>query len=721
MDKFLLFFFSTFFTLYGNAQGSELAWAKRIGGNTSATNNVYGPAVVADEQGNSYMAGVVLSGTYKLDGITITKPARTFTGGYIAKYNPNGQIVWAKPLGNISVSSLNTNVLIVDKEGNIYFSAMNARDAASVIGDYYITDGFTETTGNYKTHFISKLDTNGNVLWVKMTDHPNYYGAANELFFDEEGNINMTGGFKNYITFDAGNTLTTDTGEAGVYLAKYSPDGDVLSGKLLEGTYYPISEYEYTGELVRSDASGRLYRWSNKSIKDQDPVLYRYTKEGELIDTKTIHMTSTSNRSQKTVYSNGFSVTPAGDVLIGGYWLGKTLTIEGQNYSGHSTNSDDQAEQSADAFVLKLKASDHTVDWVYLEKSADRDEFTYLLSDGLGNIFATGKYGGDFTELRIRIRKLDVAGQPMWERIINSSVFTQNGQRYISSLAQTRNGGNIWASGYYRENVRFSDDYIFTTPVVTSGSFYNGFLAKYGTCNIPNPVIEEPESTELCEGDNLTLSANISNPALTYFWSTPTGHVPADITGSTAILTISQPGKYYLIAQENAECYGKSQEVWITQVAKPNAGVTKDGTTLTAIENATGTTYQWLDCDNNNYPINGATEQSYTPSVSGSYAVNVTNSNGCSAISECMYVGTLGVENMALSNTVLYPNPADYVLNIETSLNVKTIRIINMAGQNVLKKQNNSKSISVAGLPAGLYIIEITTEQGMWRGKFLKK
>lgn len=721
MDKFLLFFFSTFFTLYANAQSSQLDWVKRIGGNTSATNSVYGPLITADDQSNSYTVGVVLSGTYILDGITITKPARCFTGGYIAKYKPNGQIVWAKRLGNISPSIENKNGLIVDKEGNIYFSGKNARDAASVIDNYYITDGFTDNTGNYRTHFIAKLDTNGNLLWVKMTDHPNYYGAAPELFFDEEGNINMTGGFKNYITFDAGNTLTTNAGEAGVYLTKYSPDGDVLSGKLLEGTYYPISEYEYTDELVRSDASGRLYRWSNRSNKDQDPVLYRYTAQGELIDTKAIHMTSTSNRSQKSVYSKGFAVTPSGDVLIGGYWFGKTLTIEGQNYSGHSTNSDDPAELDTDAFVLKLKNPDYNINWMYLETTNNADNFDYLLSDGLENVYAASNYGFNYTISKMGIRKLNPLGQPLWQKIITAT--DPNGFqkiRKIYGLAQTRNGGNIWVSGYYEVQVYFDENHILTAPVVTSGNFYNGFLAKYGACNTVNPVITTPTSTELCEGDSLTLSASISNPALSYFWSTPTGNVPADVNDSTATLTVTQPGKYTLIAQENAECYGKSQEIWITQIPKPDNGISQDNNTLTASASGEGITYQWLDCDNGNYPIEGATAQSYTAQTNGSYAVQVTNAKGCSAVSECKTVATLDVKDLQHDAVLLYPNPTESRLFLRTNENIKKISIINMQGQ-TLQTYRNTKELDVSALPKGLYILSAKTEKGNWRGKFLKK
>jgi hypothetical protein len=53
--------------------------------------------------------------------------------------------------------------------------------------------------------------------------------------------------------------------------------------------------------------------------------------------------------------------------------------------------------------------------------------------------------------------------------------------------------------------------------------------------------------------------------------------------------------------------------------------------------NAVGATYQWLDCDNGNAPIGGETGQTFAPTVSGNYAVEVTQ-NGCTDVSSCTSV-----------------------------------------------------------------------------------
>lgn len=59
---------------------------------------------------------------------------------------------------------------------------------------------------------------------------------------------------------------------------------------------------------------------------------------------------------------------------------------------------------------------------------------------------------------------------------------------------------------------------------------------------------------------------------------------------------------------------------------------TVNGDTITADQDSAS--YQWIDCNYFNQSIPGATDQSYTPTVTGSYAVIITK-NGCSYTSLC--------------------------------------------------------------------------------------
>ncbi len=75
----------------------------------------------------------------------------------------------------------------------------------------------------------------------------------------------------------------------------------------------------------------------------------------------------------------------------------------------------------------------------------------------------------------------------------------------------------------------------------------------------------------------------------------------------------------------------------------PSNAVTQSGTTLTA--DAAGLSYQWVDCDNNNAPISGETNQSFTPANTGNYAVEITSTT-CSILSDCFLIDYTGIEEL---------------------------------------------------------------------------
>src|SRR5690606_4489817 len=85
----------------------------------------------------------------------------------------------------------------------------------------------------------------------------------------------------------------------------------------------------------------------------------------------------------------------------------------------------------------------------------------------------------------------------------------------------------------------------------------------------------------------------------------------------------------------------------------PDISVTQNESTLTA---APGMTYQWMDCNNGHSPVDGATDQSFTPDESGIYAVVVTGMD-CSDTSDCYPVTIVGVPEYGINRDVLKVHP----------------------------------------------------------------
>jgi len=143
--------------------------------------------------------------------------------------------------------------------------------------------------------------------------------------------------------------------------------------------------------------------------------------------------------------------------------------------------------------------------------------------------------------------------------------------------------------------------------------------------------------------------------------------------------------------------------------------VTQIGALLTA--NQSIGTYQWIDCNNGNASISGATNQSYTVTVNGNYAVVVTQGT-CSDTSACFLVNWLTNEALFSSKFSVFPNPASDIITVLSDEVIESILIIDVTGK--LVQTETKKTFSVENLPAGIYFLQIQTENGVEKTHIVK-
>jgi len=140
-----------------------------------------------------------------------------------------------------------------------------------------------------------------------------------------------------------------------------------------------------------------------------------------------------------------------------------------------------------------------------------------------------------------------------------------------------------------------------------------------------------------------------------------------------------------------------------------DSSVTQNGITLSA--DLAGAAYQWLNCDNSFSIITGETNQSFTASVNGNYAVEITI-NGCVDTSACFTVNTVGiVENDFGNSLLIYPNPTNGNFIIDLGLNYESIavRITDVNGKLIQSNSYNNSQLMELKLkePAGVYLLVI--------------
>src|ERR1039457_3089119 len=131
------------------------------------TYHTYANATSIDPSGNVYVTGHFMSNHISFGNITLNKSDTMTTGAdfFIVKYDPNGNVLWAK-----SAAGLNTEfgqnqgqAVTTDRLGNVFVTGRFS--GPHIIFDH---DTLTNTTNYYFDFFLAKYDSNGNLQWVKQ-------------------------------------------------------------------------------------------------------------------------------------------------------------------------------------------------------------------------------------------------------------------------------------------------------------------------------------------------------------------------------------------------------------------------------------------------------------------------------------------------------------------------------------------------------------------------
>jgi len=87
-------------------------------------------------------------------------------------------------------------------------------------------------------------------------------------------------------------------------------------------------------------------------------------------------------------------------------------------------------------------------------------------------------------------------------------------------------------------------------------------------------------------------------------------------------------------------------------VVNPTIDVTVTVNGATIESNEAGASYQWLDCNDSLVPILGETNQDFTATITGNYAVEI-NVFGCVATSGCELIDFTGIDELTFGNKKL--------------------------------------------------------------------
>ncbi|GAB4251618.1 MAG: hypothetical protein Kow0079_05710 [Vicingaceae bacterium] len=138
-------------------------------------------------------------------------------------------------------------------------------------------------------------------------------------------------------------------------------------------------------------------------------------------------------------------------------------------------------------------------------------------------------------------------------------------------------------------------------------------------------------------------------------------------------------------------------------------------TTITASQ--TGASYQWLDCNNGYAVIAGATNQSFTANMNGSYACEITM-NGCTDTTNCVTINSVGVDEDLINNQItVYPNPANDQLTISTGnlTGTKEFYLTSLDGKlvssGVINTNQSNYTLDLSAISKGVYLLKVISNK----------
>lgn len=467
--------------MYSFGQAPDWLWAKRAGG--SNYDGAYSVAV--DASSNAYIAGYFLSPTITFGSTTLTN-----AGSYdlfIAKYDVNGNVLWAKRAGGTSEDEAYS--VAVDDSGNVYITGYFASTTIS-FGSTTMTN-----TGSHDI-FLVKYDINGNVLWAKNaggTDCDEAYTVA----VDNSGNIYIAGWFLSAtVIFDT--TTVTGVGAGDIFLSKYNNDGNLLWAKSAGGTI------DDEANSIAVDDSGNIYlagcfqsptinfgTYTLTNVGSYDIFLVKYDTVGNVLWAK-------STGGNDYDMNNSVVLDATGNTYVAG-WFYSTII----NFDSTTLVNTDGTGSSADIFLLKYDVNGNAL-WAKSADGTADDQAGSIAIDTSGNAYLAGWYASStiiFDSITLTnaggydifLVKFDPNGNIIWGKRAGGT----NADGASSVAINTSD--NIFLTGSYQ-----STSITFGSTTLTNAGYSDIFLSKldnivtasndiYNSSYIsvfPNPVTE---------------------------------------------------------------------------------------------------------------------------------------------------------------------------------------------------------------------------------------
>lgn len=215
----------------------------------------------------------------------------------------------------------------------------------------------------------------------------------------------------------------------------------------------------------------------------------------------------------------------------------------------------------------------------------------------------------------------------------------------------------------------------------------------------PSPVTLSPSELVLCPGKGRNLVAPANHAA--YLWNTG---------ASQQSIVVTSGGAYAVKVANASGCWSD-----FSQPANVSVAVVLTPVISALVPNklsaSNGTLFSWFL---NNVNMNLHTQE-IEVTKSGDYTVEVTDNNGCAALSALHTLNITGISKKPeRSGIVVYPNPTKasiYVVSENTP--IQQLEVFNQLGQKLLTLPGSFREIDLSMYAEGIYVVAAQTTDGV--------
>lgn len=666
---------------------------------------------------------------------------------FLLKADTSGKILWTKELTVPGNPTVGLSAIAVNASGNVYITGRFSNTVN-------FTGGKSLVSSIGYNMFIAKLDNSGNILQVKRDGGFSGFGSFGQgvypqfMLIDKKNNI-VINGFVNYQTDTIAGTVL-NVADRSMFIAKYdSALNGVWAKQAVHNNYsragyqtiYDFTadkncNYYYGGALSADGAKWDSIQFSTTSYQGNG-FLVKYNDSGKVQWVAKVGDNSNTSGLPGIFDATSLTVDTSGNAYLSGS-MENHVKFFG---SGSTYLSMDRTFEPLNFYLAKFNAKG-VPQYIYADSaSAEGNGLLYHKGNVyMGGYFETVSRFGNYRLIphqniiswsNLFLAGISVKSVPgLWLQMDTfsgplcaggsikvhydtGSVGYENANYFVVQLSDA-SGSFVHATEIGRTSTGHPSTNInLTIPGdLHTGSHYrirviSGLHEIISNDNgkditIFGGQISSKKHVTICKGDSLVLMAD---SGLYYKWST---------LETTRSIVVKKTGKYYYSNGSCAPIDTVSVTVSLPTVDFGADTIIGKGDTL-MLDAGIHQSYTWST---------GDTSRRIKVTQAGTYTAMVTDSTGCTASYSIKVTIKTGLaELQAGMHCKVYPNPASDRLQIELQTAKATIiqlQMLDMQGHIMLTELMSSaegtalqRSYSLAGLPAGLYCLRISSAEGV--------